>query len=129
MIISPAATSTSTTAPTTIGPILRRVGGICSVDKPCGVAAFLDFSKPGGKIPQKMEYLGLKIWTGLWGTLLHRNHEVYGYIAESLQRFPDRPHLRDIFRDKGFSVIDSRLFFGGVTELLMVQKLQPGEAP
>jgi hypothetical protein len=37
--------------------------------------------------------------------------------------------LRDVFRDKGFSVIDSRLFFGGVTELLMVQKLRHGEAP
>lgn len=101
---------------------------ISRVLKPGGVAAFLDFSKPAGKIPQKMEYWGLKTWTGLWGTLLHRNHEVYGYIAESLQRFPDRPHLRDIFRDKGLSVIESRLFFGGVTELLMVQKLRHGEA-
>ena len=101
---------------------------ISRVLKPGGVAAFLDFSKPGGKIPQKMEYWGLKTWTGLWGTLLHRNHEVYSYIAESLQRFPDRLHLRDMFRDKGFSVIDSRLFFGGVTELLMVQKLRHGEA-
>ena len=86
---------------------------ISRVLKPCGVAAFLDFSKPDGKISQKMEYWGLKTWTGLWGALLHRNHEVYGYIAESLQRFPDRSHLRDIFRDKGFSVIDSRLFFWG----------------
>jgi ubiquinone/menaquinone biosynthesis C-methylase UbiE len=93
------------------------------------VAAFLDFSKPVGNIPQKMEYWGLKTWTGLWGTLLHRNHEVYSYIAESLQRFPDRSHLRDIFRDKGFSVIDSRLFFGGVSELLVVQKLRHREAP
>jgi ubiquinone/menaquinone biosynthesis C-methylase UbiE len=61
--------------------------------------------------------------------LLHRNHEVYSYIAESLQRFPDRHHLRNIFREKGFSVIDSRLFFGGVTELLVVQKLPRVEAP
>jgi ubiquinone/menaquinone biosynthesis C-methylase UbiE len=60
---------------------------------------------------------------------LHRNHEVYSYIAESLQRFPDRHHLRDIFRNKGFSVINSRLFFGGVTELLIIQKLRHGEAP
>jgi demethylmenaquinone methyltransferase/2-methoxy-6-polyprenyl-1,4-benzoquinol methylase len=102
---------------------------ISRVLKPGGVAAFLDFSKPAGKIPQKIEYWGLKTWTGLWGTLLHRNHEVYSYIAESLRRFPDRPHLRGVFQSKGFSVIDSRLFFGGVTELLMVQKLHDGEAP
>ena len=86
------------------------------------MAAFLDFSKPGANIPQKMEYWGLKIWTGLWGVLLHRNHEVYGYIAESLQRFPDRHHLRNIFWERGLSVIDSRLFFFGITELLVVQK-------
>ena len=95
---------------------------ISRVLKPCGVAAFLDFSKPGGKIPQKMEYWGLKAWTGPWGTLLHRNHEVYSYIAESLQRFPERTQLRDIFRRKGFSLVDSRLFFWGVTELLMLQR-------
>jgi len=105
------------------------IGEISRVLKPGGMAAFLDFSKPRAKIPQKMEYWGLKTWTGMWGTLLHRNHEVYSYIAESLQRFPDRPRLRDMFCDKGFSVIESRLFFGGITELLMVQKLRNGEAP
>ena len=102
---------------------------ISRVLKPGGVAAFLDFSKPGANIPQKMEYWGLKIWTGLWGVLLHRNHEVYSYIAESLQRFPDRHHLQNIFREKGFSVIDSCLFFFGITELLVVQKLPRTEAP
>ena len=76
-----------------------------------------------------MEHWALKTWTGPWGKLLDRNREVYSYIAESLQPFPDRPHLRDIFRDKGLSVIDSRLFFWGVTQLLRVQKLRHGEAP
>lgn len=95
---------------------------ISRILKPSGVAAFLDFSKPSATVPQKIEYWVLKTWTGLWGVLLHRNHEVYSYIAESLKRFPDRKHLRNIFREKGFSIIDSRLFFGGVTELLVVQK-------
>lgn len=95
---------------------------ISRVLKPFGVAAFLDFSKPGGKISQKMEYWGLKTWTGLWGTILHRNHEVYSYIAESLQHFPDRRQLREFFWRRGFSLVDARLFFGGITELLMVQK-------
>ena len=105
------------------------IAEISRVLKPRGVAAFLDFSKPGANIPQKIEYWGLKIWTGLWGVLLHRNHEVYSYIAESLQRFPDRRHLRNMFQQEGFSVIDSRLFFGGITELLVVQKLPRAEAP
>jgi ubiquinone/menaquinone biosynthesis methyltransferase len=95
---------------------------ISRILKPRGVAAFLDFSKPGANVPRKIEYGVLKTWTGLWGVLLHRNHEVYSYIAESLQRFPDRQHLRNIFREKGFCIIDSHLFFGGITELLVVQK-------
>jgi ubiquinone/menaquinone biosynthesis methyltransferase len=103
-----------------LGTVINEVGRVL---KPRGVAAFLDFSKPSLNMPQKMEYWGLKIWAGLWGVLLHRNHEVYSYIAESLQRFPDRLQLRNIFRERGFSVIGSRLFFGGVTELLVVQKL------
>lgn len=95
---------------------------IARILKPQGVAAFLDFSKPAANFPKKMEYWSLKIWTGLWGVLLHRNHEVYSYIAESLQRFPDRDHLRAAFRERGFSVVESRLFFYGITELLIVQK-------
>ncbi|MGA8493493.1 MAG: ubiquinone/menaquinone biosynthesis methyltransferase [Terriglobales bacterium] len=102
---------------------------IVRILKPRGVAAFLDFSKPAAKIPQKLEYWCLKIWTGLWGVLLHRNHEVYSYIAESLQRYPDRHRLRNMLQQKGFSVIDSRLFFGGITELLVVQKLPRAETP
>jgi demethylmenaquinone methyltransferase/2-methoxy-6-polyprenyl-1,4-benzoquinol methylase len=90
--------------------------------KPEGVAAFLDFSKPNARLPQRLEYWILKVWAGFWGSLLHRNHEVYGYIAESLQCFPDRVQLRDIFRDKGFTVMASRLYFFGITELLVVRK-------
>jgi demethylmenaquinone methyltransferase/2-methoxy-6-polyprenyl-1,4-benzoquinol methylase len=102
---------------------------ISRVLKPGGIAAFLDFSKPEAKIPQSMEYWGLKTWTGLWGVLLHRNHEVYSYIAESLQRFPDREHLRNMFQREGFSIVDFRRFFGGIMELLVVQKLPHAGAP
>ena len=105
--------------------VIKEVGRVL---KARGVAAFLDFSKPSATIPQKMEYWILKIWAGSWGILLHRNHEVYSYIAESLQRFPDRPQLRNILREKGFAVIDSRLFLGGFTELLVVQKLPHAES-
>ncbi len=90
--------------------------------KPDGMAAFLDFSKPSARLPERLEYWILKVWTGFWGTLLHRNPEVYGYIAESLQCFPDRDQLRGILREKGFTVMASRLYFFGITELLVVRK-------
>jgi ubiquinone/menaquinone biosynthesis methyltransferase len=105
------------------------IGEISRVLKPHGVAAFLDFSKPRTGFLQKLEYWILKIWTGLWGMFLHRNHEVYSYIAESLARFPDRIALREILRNNGFSVIASRLYFLGITELLVVRKLPPSGMP
>lgn len=90
--------------------------------KPGGTAAFLDFSKPDSRFLQQLEYWLLKIWEGLWGILLHRNHEVYSYIAESLRLFPERERLREILRDKGFTMTLSRLYFLGITELLVVEK-------
>jgi demethylmenaquinone methyltransferase/2-methoxy-6-polyprenyl-1,4-benzoquinol methylase len=98
------------------------VDEIHRVLKPGGIGAFLDFSKPTGRLPRFLEYWILKVWTGFWGILLHRNHEVYGYIAESLQRFPDRNGLRRIFHGKGFTINVSRLYFFGIIELLVIRK-------
>ena len=89
--------------------------------KPGGVAAFLDFSKPAGRLAQTLEYWSLKLWGGFWGSLLHRNPEVYGYIAESLRRHPDRVRLRGLFEERGFRVVSSRLHFLGVMEALVVR--------
>jgi demethylmenaquinone methyltransferase/2-methoxy-6-polyprenyl-1,4-benzoquinol methylase len=97
--------------------------------KPGGIAAFLDFSKPTGRFPQHLEYWILKIWTGFWGIVLHRNHEVYGYIAESLRRFPDSGDLERMLQDKGFTLIVSRLYLFGITRLLVIGKTElPGRS-
>lgn len=90
--------------------------------KPGGIAAFLDFSKPAGRFPQYLQYWILKFWAGFWGILLHRNHDVYGYIAESLRRFPDKSALGRMFQDNGFIIIGSRLYFFGITNVLVVRK-------
>ena len=50
------------------------------------------------------------------------SHEVYSYIAESLQRYPDRMQLRRLFENKGFTVVHTRPYFLGITELLIVRK-------
>jgi len=99
----------------------RALDEISRVLKPGGVAAFLDFSKPAGRLAQAVEYWTLKFWGGLWGWLLHRNPDVHGYIAESLKRHPDRVRLRSLFRERGFEVVHSRLYFLGLTELLVVR--------
>ena len=90
--------------------------------KPAGIAAFLDFSKPVGPFPQLVEYWLLKIWAGFWGLLLHGNQEVYGYIAESLRRFPNRAELHAIVEERGFIIVSSRVYFFGIMELLVLTK-------
>lgn len=100
----------------------QAIAEIHRVLKPGGTAAFLDFSKPANRWAQKLEYYLLKGWTGLWGLILHRNHEVYSYIAESLRAFPDREALQKIFINQGFSIVDSQLHFLGITETLIVQR-------
>ena len=100
----------------------QTISEIHRVLKPQGIAAFLDFSKPEGRFAQRIEYGLLKGWTGLWGLIFHRNHEVYSYIAESLSLYPDRAQLQDMFAQQGFTIISSRLHFLGITETLLVQK-------
>lgn len=100
----------------------QAIAEIYRVLKPGGTAAFLDFSKPTNILAQKVEYYILKGWTGLWGWVLHHNHEVYSYIAESLRMFPDRAVTQQIFIQQGFSIVTSRLHFLGITETLIVQK-------
>jgi demethylmenaquinone methyltransferase/2-methoxy-6-polyprenyl-1,4-benzoquinol methylase len=96
---------------------------ISRVLKPGGAAALLDFSKPAARLPRRLHYWILKGWGGFWGLLLHRNPDVYGYIAESLQCFPDRDRLRRMFRDKGFVIVTSRRYFFGITEMIVVRKI------
>jgi demethylmenaquinone methyltransferase/2-methoxy-6-polyprenyl-1,4-benzoquinol methylase len=100
----------------------QAIAEVHRVLKPGGVAAFLDFSKPEGWVMQKVEYALLKIWTGFWGLLFHRNAEVYGYIAESLRKFPDAGALDRLFYGQGFAILVSRFYFGGITRLLIVRK-------
>lgn len=88
-----------------------------------GLAAFLDFSKPAKPLLQEVHHWILKSWGSLWGFLLHRNPEVYGYIAESLRLFPDRLRLQKILEEKGFRIITSHLYFGGITESLLIRKV------
>lgn len=98
------------------------VAKIRRILKTNGVCAFVDFSKPPGKLAWRAEYRLLKAWTGFWGLLLHRNPVVYGYIAESLSLFPDRRQLRELLAVNGLTVVTSRLRFLGIIELLMIKK-------
>lgn len=95
---------------------------IARVLRPGGVAAFLDFSKPGHRFGQALGHILLRSWGGFWGLLLHGNPDVYAYIADSLALFPDRIRVRTVFEAEGLVLRSSRRFFGGLLELLVLQK-------
>jgi demethylmenaquinone methyltransferase/2-methoxy-6-polyprenyl-1,4-benzoquinol methylase len=92
------------------------------VMKPGATAAFLDFSKPPNHFLQKTKEMLLKIWGGFWGILLHRNHQLYTYIAESLKQYPDRNALKQLISKLGFTNIRSRKHFLGFAETIFFQK-------
>ncbi len=100
----------------------QAIAEVGRVVKPGGYAAFLDFSKPRSPGLQAIGYAVLKAWGGLWGLLLHRNADVYGYIAESLRRYPDREELRSRFLRDGWTVRRRKLLYLGLLEILVLEK-------
>ncbi|PLY00895.1 MAG: hypothetical protein C0624_11200 [Desulfuromonas sp.] len=106
-------------------PQLREAfAEIYRILKPGGTVALLDFSKPANRLVQYFQYGLLRYWCGLWGLLLHGNPEIHAYIAASLATYPDRATLRHLMHDCGFSVQQSRRFYFGVLELLVLCKTE-----
>ena len=100
---------------------------IARVLKPCGVAAFLEFSKSNGKVSGMVHQLLLWCWGSFLGLLLHGNPRIYSYIAESLDRFPDRRTLRAMFREHGFAETASWRRMFGMVEIVVYTKSGNGK--
>jgi ubiquinone/menaquinone biosynthesis methyltransferase len=98
------------------------LGEIERILKPGGKAVFLDFSKSPNHLVAAITYGLLKFWGSFWGLVLHRNADVYGYIAGSLSRFPDRKRLNEAIVNADLEVQKSTLFYGGMLQLLVVRK-------
>lgn len=90
--------------------------------KPGGTAIFLDFAKAQSSLGQRMQYLLLRGWCGFWGRVLSGSWQVHGYIAESLLRFPTNEQLQQILSKTNLRPVSSTSLFGGMLNLLRVQK-------
>jgi demethylmenaquinone methyltransferase/2-methoxy-6-polyprenyl-1,4-benzoquinol methylase len=92
------------------------------VMKPGATAAFLDFSKSPNRFLQTAQDFLLRFWGGFWGVVLHRNPQLYTYIAASLRQFPDSAAFKQLIAKLGFTNIRSRKHFFGFTETIIFQK-------
>ena len=90
--------------------------------RPGGVAGFLDFSRSGNAFMSRLQCAVLRLWGSLFGLILHRRPEVYGYIAASLRLFPDRKSLETLLRDCGFEEIRTKTFYFGTTAMVTCRK-------
>lgn len=104
-------------------PDLQRALAECArVLRPGGTLALLDFSQSPHPVAKRAHYALLKLWGGFWGLALHRHADVYGYIAESLKRFPDRVALRNDLVSHGLMPVKSRACMGGMLEWIICRK-------
>ena len=88
-----------------------------------GVAAFLDFRRPDSKVLAGLHFFLIKMWGGFWGYLFHGDPHVYGYIAESLMRYPPEAQLHELFRRQGFRLEHTRRPFFGMVEIIVARKI------
>jgi len=98
------------------------LGEVARVLVPGGHAAFLDFSKRPCRLHQAMTHAALAFWGGLWGLILHRHANVYGYIADSLARYPDCRRLRVMAAVHGLIPVVSASCMGGMIEWIVFRK-------
>jgi demethylmenaquinone methyltransferase/2-methoxy-6-polyprenyl-1,4-benzoquinol methylase len=81
--------------------------------KPGGRFLSLDFGKPDGPL-YRTTYLGYLSVTGsALGWLLHRDPDVYGYIAESIKYYPGQTGVRRLMQAAGFVDCGFVTFLGG----------------
>lgn len=95
---------------------------VYEVLKPGGQGVFLDFSKHTNQLLRRLQYRLLWIWGGFWGFLLHRNPQIYGYIAESLKVYPDSKELETLFINTGFELVITRKYLLGMIAIVRCRK-------
>jgi demethylmenaquinone methyltransferase/2-methoxy-6-polyprenyl-1,4-benzoquinol methylase len=106
--------------------LVTAIAEVARLLKPGGRFALLDFSRSPHPVVARTQYLLLWLWGGWWGLVLHGNPSLYGYIAASLMRFPDRKRLRYLLEAHGLRPIRVRRGFGGMVETVQCEKMGDG---
>ena len=85
--------------------------------KPGGRFLSLDFGKLSNTIYHRGYIHYLSGVGAFWGWLLHRDPDVYRYIAESLKLYPGHLGIRDMMDTEGFVETGFTTFLGGATAI------------
>lgn len=101
----------------------QAVSEMARVLKSGGCLALLDFSKSPHRFRHALDFAALKTWGGFWGWALHGHADVYGYIAESLKRFPDRRNLHRLLTGHNLFPLVEVPRFGGMLQILLCRKI------
>ena len=100
----------------------RTIDEIGRILKPGGYAAFLEFSRSDRPLRSRLQTGLLSFWGRFWGRVFHGNPEVYGYIAESLKRFPDQAAFRELVESRGFTVLRYAPRMLGMLRLILLRQ-------
>ena len=93
--------------------IPRLLDEVFRLLKPCGIFLSLDFGKPEGRLYRRAYLEYLRATGSALGWLLHRDPDVYGYIAESIKQYPGQIGVRKMMEDTGFVDCSFVNFLGG----------------
>jgi len=93
--------------------ISRLLGEVFRLLKPSGRFLSLDFGKPESRLYRRGYLAYLSATGSALGWLLHRDPDVYRYIAESIKQYPGQNGVRKMMEEAGF--VDCRFvtFLGG----------------
>lgn len=86
----------------------KGLSDMCRVLKPGGKAVILEFSKPKGFPVKQLYNFYFHRITPFIGRLFSKDSTAYGYLPESVAKFPDGREFTDILQRAGFS--ESRAF-------------------
>jgi demethylmenaquinone methyltransferase/2-methoxy-6-polyprenyl-1,4-benzoquinol methylase len=93
--------------------IPRLLDEVFRLLKPGGLFLSLDFGKPEGRFYRRV-YLGyLSAIGSALGWLLHRDADIYRYIAESIKHYPGQNGVRKMMEAAGFVDCGFVTFLGG----------------
>jgi len=100
----------------------RGLAELHRVLKPGGVLAILEFSHPPGLVMKTAYGVYSRVLLPIIGTLISGSREAYGYLPDSIRKFPQAEELRQMMNGVGLVNTKYQLLTGGIAALHLALK-------